>query len=134
MSILDENIEPKFEDLLRGINWMEVYRTGGSISYEYTSVDCGGRDFSIEFFPKGYKYEVTKYHNGIKTYKIKKLRKDAWRVSYQINLNAVKESKWTTKYYLFQTCREDVISLMKNMSDRAFDPKKYKVIKEMKME
>lgn len=132
MSILDRNIEPKFEDLLRGINWMEVYRAG-SVSYEYASVDCAGRDFSIEFFPKGYKYEVVKYYDGIKT-KIKKLRKDAWRVNYQINLNTAKEPNWTTKHYLFQACREDVIILMKNMSDREFDPKKYKVIEEMKLE
>lgn len=131
MSILDENIEPKFEDLLEGINWIKVYRSD-AVSYEYESIDCEGRDFSIEFFPKGYKFEVTRYYDGIKT-KIKKLRKDAWRVSYQINLNTAKEPNWTTKYYLFQASREDVITLMKNMSDREFDPKKYKVIKEMKL-
>lgn len=131
MSILDRNIEPKFEDLLIGINWMKVYRSD-AVSYEYASVDCEGRDFSIEFFPKGYKYEVTKYHDGIKTYKTKKLRNDAWRVSYRINLNISKESSWTTKNYIFYARREDVIVLMKNMFDREFDPKKYKVIEEMK--
>ena len=132
MSILDENIELKFEDLLRGINWMEVYRAD-AVSYEYTSIDCEGQDFSIEFFPKGYKFKITKYHNrdGIKTYK-KKLRKDIWMVNYQINLNTVRGSNWTIKYYLFRAPREDVVTLMKNMSDREFDPKKYKVIKEMK--
>ena len=132
MSILDENIEIKFEDLLRGINWREVYRAD-AVSYEYSSIDCEGRDFSIEFFPKGYKFKITNYRNGdgIKTYK-KKLRKDVWMVNYQINLNTVRGSNWTIKYYLFRAPREDVVTLMKNMSDREFDPKKYKVIKEMK--
>ena len=81
MSIFDENIEPKFEDLLKSLDWYETERLNSSCSYTYSGADCANRYFIIEFFPKGYiSEEVSEnYDNTI----VKKSRKDIWRVYYQ---------------------------------------------------
>ena len=128
MSLLDENIEIKFEDLLESLDWYKVERLGGSISYTYSGMDCANRYFSIEFFPKGYTYEEVSenYDNTI----VKKSRKDIWRIYYQHDCSkTIGYPYYTGMSYHIRMDRENVIQLMNDIKNRTFNPKNYKVIK-----
>lgn len=127
MSILDENIEPKFEDLLESLDWFKVERLGCSTSYTYSGLDCVDRYFSIEFFPKGYIYENVSenYDNVI----VKKSRKDRWNIYYQENSSITEYSIYVGRKYNIRMNRENVIQLMNDIKNRTFNPKNYKVIK-----
>lgn len=128
MSILDENIEPKFEDLLESLDWYKTERLNSSCSYTYSGIDCKNRYFIIEFFPKGYiSEEVSEnYDNTI----VKKSRKDLWRVYYQQDYGKMLNNLYYIgmSYYIRMN-RENVIQLMNDIKNRNFNPKKYKVIK-----
>ena len=126
MSILDENIEIKFEDLLESLDWYKVERLGGSISYTYSGLDCANRYFIIEFFPKGYTYEeVSENYDDVI---VKKLRKDRWNIYYQQNSKHI-NSIYMGASYNIRMERENVIHLMNDIKNRTFNPKNYKVIK-----
>ena len=128
MSILDENIELKFEDLLESLDWFKVVRNWGSISYTYSGLDCDGRYFSIEFFPKGYIHEELSenYDKVI----VKKSRKDRWRVYYQQDYSKmINNPYYTGMSYYIRMDRENVIQLMNDIKNRNFNPRNYKVIK-----
>lgn len=125
MSLLDENIEPSFETLLESLDWFKVEHLGGSISYTYSGLDCAGRYFSIEFFPKGYIFNI--YDDTI----VKKLRKDQWNIYYQQDYYS---NSTGDMYYMGSSCnirmdRENVIQLMNDIKNRTFNPKNYKVVK-----
>ena len=126
MSIFDENIEPKFEDLLKSLDWYEVERLNSSCSYTYSGVDCANRYFIIEFFPKGYiSEEVSEnYDDTI----VKKLRKDLWHIYYQQDCKMI-NNIYVGASYRIRMDRENVIQLMNDIKNRTFNPKNYKVIK-----
>lgn len=126
MSIFDENIEPKFEDLLEGLDWYKVEHLGGSISYTYSGIDCANRYFSIEFFPKGFIYEEVSenYDNTI----VKKLHKDRWNIYYQQDCKMI-NNIYVGASYRIRMDRENVIQLMNDIKNRTFNPRNYKVIR-----
>ena len=128
MSIFDENIEPKFEDLLESLDWFKTERVNSSYSYTYSGMDCANRYFVIEFFPKGYVSEEISenYDNVI----VKKSRKDLWRVYYQRDYSKILNNLYYTgmSYYIRMN-RENVIQLMNDIKNRTFNPRNYKVIK-----
>lgn len=128
MSLLDENIELKFEDLLESLGWSKVERHRYSTCYTLSGLDCAERYFGINFFPKGYIYkEVSENHDK---YIVKRSRKDQWQIYYQHDY-----SKLTGyPYYIGTTYnirmdRESIIQLMNDIKNRTFNPKNYKVIK-----
>lgn len=128
MSILDENIEPKFGDLLESLGWFKTELVNGSYSYTYSGMDCANRYFVIEFFPKGYvSEEISENYDDVI---VKKSRKDLWRVYYQHDYSKMLNNL----YYIGKSCyirmnRENVIQLMNDIKNRTFNPKNYKVIK-----
>lgn len=125
MSLLDENIEPKFEDLLESLDWFKIEQINSSYSYRYSGMDCANRYFVIEFFPKGYVSE--NYDNVVI---VKKSRKDLWRVYYQWDYSKMLNNLYYMgmSYYIRMN-RENVIQLMNDIKNRTFNPKNYKVIK-----
>ena len=126
MSIFDENIEPKFEDLLESLDWRKVDRPGGSIGYIYSGLDCEDRYFCIDFFPKGYTYEeVSENYDDVI---VKKTRKDRWNIYYQQNSKLI-NNIYVGASYNIRMDRENVIRLMNDIKNRTFNPKNYKVIK-----
>lgn len=126
MSLLDENIEPKFEDLLESLDWRKVDRVGDSIRYIYSGVDCANRYFCIDFFPKGYTYEeVSENYDDVI---VKKTRKDRWNIYYQQN-NKLINNIYVGASYNIRMNRENVIQLMNDIKNRTFNPRNYKVIK-----
>ena len=129
MSIFDENIEPKFEDLLKSLDWYETERLNSSCSYTYSGVDYANRYFIIEFFPKGYTYEeVSENYDNVVI--VKKLRKDMWRVYYQQDCSkTIGYPYYTGISYHIRMDRENVTQLMNDIKNRTFNPKNYKVIK-----
>lgn len=128
MSIFDENIEPKFEDLLESLDWYKTERVNSSYSYTYSGMDCSNRYFIIEFFPKGYVSEEISenYENVI----VKKSRKDLWRVYHQRDYSKMLNNLYYIgmSYYIRMN-RENVIQLMNDIKNRTFNPRNYKVIK-----
>ena len=129
MSILDENIEPKFEDLLESLDWFKTERLNSSDSYTYSGMDCTNRYFVIEFFPKGYISEEVSAENYDDVI-VKKSRKDLWRVYYQQNYSkAISDLYYIGMSYYIRMDRENVIQLMNDIKNRTFNPKNYKVIK-----
>lgn len=128
MSILDENIEPKFGDLLESLGWYKTEQLNGSYSYTYSRMDCANRYFVIEFFPKGYVSEEISenYENVI----VKKSRKDLWRVYHQRDYSKILNNLYYIgmSYYIRME-RENVIQLMNDIKNRTFNPRNYKVIK-----
>lgn len=126
MSILDENIELKFEDLLESLDWFKTERLNSSDSYTYSGLDCEGRYFCIDFFPKGYTYEeVSENYNDVI---VKKTRKDRWNIYYQQNSKLI-NNIYVGASYNIRMDRENVIRLMNDIKNRTFNPKNYKVIK-----
>lgn len=128
MSILDENIEVKFEDLLESLDWFKVEHLGCSISYTYSGMDCANRYFIIEFFPKGYVSEEVSenYDDTI----VKKSRKDLWRVYYQHDCSKmIGYHIYVGQSYDIRMDRENVIQLMNDIKNRTFNLGNYKVIK-----
>ena len=126
MSIFDENIEPKFEDLLESLDWFKTERLNSSYSYTYSGLDCESRYFSIEFFPKGYTYEeVSENYDDVI---VKKTRKDQWNIYYQQNSKLI-NNIYVGASYNIRMDRENVIQLMNDIKNRTFNPKNYKVIK-----
>ena len=126
MSIFDENIEPKFEDLLESLDWFKAVRYRGSISYTYSGMDCEDRYFSIEFFPKGYIF-YEDYDKSI----AQRSHKDRWHIYYQQVYHSISTGD---PYYMGISCdirmnRENVIQLMNDIKNRTFNPRNYKVIK-----
>lgn len=131
MSIFDENIEPKFEDLLESLDWFKTERFNSSYSYIYSGLDCESRYFSIEFFPKGYIYEDVSenYDDAI----VKKLRKDRWHIYYQHDCSKlIGYHIYVGQSYDIRMDRENVIQLMNDIKNRTFNLGNYKVIKKMK--
>ena len=129
MSLLDENIEIKFEDLLESLDWFKTERLNSSDSYTYSGMDCANRYFVIEFFPKGYISEEVSAENYDDVI-VKKTRKDLWRVYYQRNYSkAIGNLYYTSMSYYIRMDRENVIQLMNDIKNRTFNPKNYKVIK-----
>lgn len=131
MSILDENVEPKFEDLLESLGWFKTERINSSISYTYSGLDYENRYFCIEFFPKGYIYEEVSenYDDTI----VKKLRKDRWRIYYQHDCSKMFGYHiYVGQSYDIRMNRENVIQLMNDIKNRTFNLGNYKVIKKMK--
>lgn len=128
MSILDENIEPKFEDLLESLDWFKVEHLGCSISYTYSGIDCANRYFIIEFFPKGYvSEEISENYDDVI---VKKSRKDLWCVYYQQDYSKlIGEHIYVGMSYYIRMNRENVIQLMNDIKNRNFHPRNYKVIK-----
>ena len=126
MSLLDENIEPKFEDLLESLGWYKTEQLNGSYSYTYSRRDCADRCFCIDFFPKGYTYEdVSENYDDVI---VKKTRKDQWNIYYQQNSKLI-NNIYVGASYNIRMDRENVIQLMNDIKNRTFNPKNYKVIK-----
>lgn len=128
MSLLDENIEPKFEDLLESLDWFKVEHHDGLISYTYSGKDCLNLYFNIEFFPKGQVLE--EFSENYDKYIVKKSRKDLWHVYYQRDCSKMMGySYYMGMSYYIRMDRENVIQLMNDIKNRTFNPENYKIIK-----
>ena len=126
MSILDENIEIRFEALLESLGWSKISITDGINhfdSYKYSGRDNEGRYFNIEFFLKGSAF-ISQDNRVVK------IRKDLWRIYYQMSYNNKIQNYpyYSGSIYDIRMERENVIGLMDDIKNRTFNLKNYKIV------
>lgn len=127
MSLLDENIEIPFENLLVGSGWKKIvdntyiYQYGlvSNIKYTYESKDVNDKTYRITYYPKG------SYLYG------KKVKKSVVNVECTINVydyNNEVIRTWRRVGGIHLRCKQsELFDLWVRVRNGIFDPKLYKM-------
>lgn len=127
MSLLDENIEIPFEDLLIGSGWKKelwttyIYQNGlvYNIKYIYESNDVNGKEYRITYYPTG------SYLYG------KRVRKPVASVECSISVydyNGEVVSTWRRVGGICIRCKQsELFDLWVRVRNGIFNPKLYKM-------
>lgn len=124
MSLLDEHIEIPFEKLLESLGWHAVWDRD---YFSYHGYDAEERYYSIYFYPKG--SCLIYADTGQRKLGSRVIRKDLWIVQYQPKCNSFGLPWYSMDMKYIRMQREDIYMLMKDLTERTFNPKNYKCIK-----
>lgn len=129
MSLLDENIEIPFENLLVGSGWKKelvttyIYQNGlvPNITYTYESNDVNDKEYRITYYPKG------SYIYG------KRIKRSVAHVECSINVHDYNNEvvrTWRRVGGIHIRCKQsDLFDLWVRVRNGIFNPNLYKMYK-----